>query len=377
MALFLSRPTWRPLWLLLVLACPVGSPVVADDKPAPLDRSVQSAALAVGHLCTQRPEGVLAAAVLAVRREAVLVGLMEFINLDGPVQGAIGATSMIGVRDGAVAIALYRHGANNGIFILPEASVARKVREAKIDKDKIAGIEDGLRIPAYKENPDEYNSYIYMIAHAHDVPQEALAKGANREITYAHLMEQPSRYRGEIVHITGYLKQLRKFDAPRGVWNDGIKVMYEGLIASKDNWAHRYYVILTEVPPGFKLGDKLDYPVTCDAYFFKRFFLENAKDGTRWRAPLLIGRSVVPVKGPSSGDLEGGAGILAGTPIGVVLTWLVIAGAFIGALVFLLRRSDMAVRLRLSEARTVNWVEPGNAPPEPASRPPGEEKPPG
>src|SRR5262245_26229990 len=113
----LSLSFRRPLWAFTALAC-LAAPLLADDKPPQADKQAQTAAAAVGHLCTQRPEGVLAAILVAGRREVAGLGAMEFIALDTPVQGSVAATSMIGVRNGTVAIALYRHGLNNGMFII-------------------------------------------------------------------------------------------------------------------------------------------------------------------------------------------------------------------------------------------------------------------
>ena len=212
-------------------------------------------------------------------------------------------------------------------------------------------------IPSYADNPDEYRSYIYVISYAHDVPVAALAKAANREITYAHLLEQPGKYRGDIVPISGHLKQWRKFDAPRALWNDGIRVMYEALIVSDAYYGNRYYVVLTEIPPTMKLGDNVDYPVTCDAYFFKRYFLENVKDGTRQRAPLLIGRTVVlqttGAVTPPSDPM-----IFPGIPVVFVVIGLTLAAALVFCLLLWFRKGDRAVQSRLAGARNTKWVPP-------------------
>src|SRR5262249_14853485 len=148
-----------------------------------------------------------------------------------------------------------------------------------------------------------------------------------------------------------------KFDAPRALWNDGIRVMYEALISSDVYYAYRYYVVLTEIPPNVKLGDNLDYPVECNAYFFKRYYLENVKDGTRQRAPLLLGRTFTLSKAlPPTPDSD--SGIFFTVPAYLVVAGLPLAAALVGVLLGYFRKGDRAVQSRLSEARSAQWVEP-------------------
>ena len=339
--------------LMLWTAAAAAAAAPAQDKP---DAAAQ-AAVAVGHLMTQRPEGIVLVALSTAKREPQMTAL-DFLALDPHVQGSIGATTLVGVRSAPMVLALHRHGMNNGVWIIEGPGVTRRPREPELDRQKLVGIEDGKYIPAYKDNPDEHNSYLYTIAHAHDVPLDALAKAARKDLTYAHLLEQPARYRGEVVHIVGRLKQLRKFDAPRGVWNDGIRVMYEALIASDSHYNSRYYVILTEVPPGLKLGDNLDYPVSTDAYYFKRYFLENIKDGTKHRAPLLIGRSVTVLPAPAVDEAVVDFSLWPATPIVMVVMGLTAMAILIGVILYWFSKGDKAVQSRLSGSRTAEWTEP-------------------
>ena len=122
-----------------------------------------------------------------------------------------------------------------------------------------------------------------------------MAKAARPDIQYFQLLEEPSRYRGEIIHISGRLKQLRPHIAPKVLQNDGIGYFFEALIESDVSRSCRYWVVFTEKPSESqnsvgldKLIDQMldkdaktrdaatrniearDYPVTCDAYAFSR-----------------------------------------------------------------------------------------------------------
>jgi hypothetical protein len=351
----------RLLPLTCGLFCLTVGSAFAEEKPAPAaDKQSQTAVLAVGQFCTQRPEGVIIAAMLAVRKESTAIGPMDFIGLEPHVQGGIAAGSMIGSRHPLTAIALLRHGRNNGFFASDQPMPVKRIRSAQLDRDLLVGIEDSKKIPRPDENPDEYKSYLYVISYCQDVPLEAMMKAVKPEITFTHLIEDPSRYRGSVVGIKGKLKQIKMWAPPASLRNDGIKNFYEGVIvADNGGW---YWVGFTELPSSMKVGDGLDYPVDCYGYFFKRTYLENTKGG-RIKAPLVVARTVLLQEPPGVESLQGGAGVLAGTPIGVVLTALVVVGGLITVLVLVMRRGDFAVRCRLKEARAPQWVDPGQGPP--------------
>lgn len=279
-----------------------------------------------------------------------------FIDLDEHGRAALAGASMVSIRDGLAALVLYRHAQNNGAWVAAPAPQLRRVLDPElIDRDRFVGIEDGRLRPSFRDNPDEYHSYLYVIGYAHDVPPEAMARAVKPEITYVHLLEHPTRYRGAVVRVDGRLRQLRQWDAPRSLWNDGIRDFYEGVIESDRYFAHRYYVVLTEMPAGIKPGDKLDIPVTCYAFFFKRAYLE-AKDGTKKAAPLLVGRGLVLRKEPPPPPLDESSWM--DSPGLLVFAGLAATAALVGGLIFWFRRGDQAVQSRLALARPAEWKPP-------------------
>lgn len=280
---------------------------------------------------------------------------VSFIELSEHGRAALSAASMVVVKDGLAALVLFQHAQYNGAWVAAAAPQSRRVLDPElIDKDRFIGIEDGRLRPSFRDNPDEYRSYLYVIGYAHDVPPEAMAKAVNSEITYTHLLEHPARYRGSVVRVTGKLRQLRKWDAPSTLWNDGIRDFYEGVIESDTHFAHRYYVVLTEVPQGIKPGDRLDYPVTCHAFFFKRAYLE-AKDGTRRAAPLLVGRGLTLHK-LQAAELDPES--WKDSPGLLVFGAFVALAGLIGGLIVWFRQGDRLVRSRLALARPAEWRPP-------------------
>jgi hypothetical protein len=203
-----------------------------------------------------------------------------------------------------------------------------------IEQDKPVGL-----------NPFEAQTYNYVLAHAHDVSAEDLAKAAseNRNLTQAHLLEQPVDYQGKVIHIEGVIHRLRKFDAPKALANDGIRDLYEAWIFQRYN-SKPYCVVFTHPPKDMEPGEKVDYRVECDGYFFKRYAYKGPEKYLL--APLIVARDVhVPGRVMDTGDYLSAAfipsvvaGIASVVLLGVALTvWF--------------RRGDRAVQDRLLSLR--------------------------
>jgi hypothetical protein len=152
-------------------------------------------------------------------------------------------------------------------------------------------------------------------------------------VTFAHLFEEPHKYRGEVIHVEGRLRRVRSFDAPKFIEEaHGIKVLYEGWLFEPDVYgANPRCVVFTDLPPGIVVGEDIDHRVAFDGYFFKRY---RYKAGDGWRdAPLFIAptltlsflSSASPISnGPfSAGTLATGfVGLIVGTAaLALVLGW--------------------------------------------------------
>jgi hypothetical protein len=108
--------------------------------------------------------------------------------------------------------------------------------------------------------------------------------------------------------------------------------------------------LVTRVPDGIQLGERIDYQVSCDAYFFKRYRY-TAADKVR-DAPLLMGPTLA---------LNTAAGS-ASTPVSDLLGWFVGFGIATVSVVALTAwwfwRSDRGMRRLLARTRQKTLASP-------------------
>jgi hypothetical protein len=219
----------------------------------------------------------------------------------------------------------------------------------------LTNIADDTRLPPLWLNREELLAYDKLVLHAREMPSDLLRRAARRDVTFADLFgEERGKYRGQLIHIDGRLKLLRRLDLPSTLEGlaDGLNELYEGWILDRPSEAH-YCVVVSELPPDLKPAEEMDRPVECNAYFFKRYEYptrERANGGGNVRrlAPLLIGKTIRPKAQPAAGASLWvlPAGVLAGT-IG-----LVALGLGVGvAVVWWFRREDRRIRARLRQAR--------------------------
>jgi len=222
-----------------------------------------------------------------------------------------------------------------------------------IDPELLAGIEDRAPVRGADQNEYESRLYHHMLVEARRTPIEAFARSARRDLTFAHLFEEPARHRGQVVHIEGRLKRLRQFDAPALAAAQGVPVIYEGWIFDDAYFSNPYCVLVTNLPAGLQPAERMELLVAFDGYFFKRY---RYKAGDGWRdAPLLIGHSLRlrPAPGPTPADsfsqvfLPAFLGLLGGSvALAVFLGWW-------------FRRGDRLVRARLGSVQAPPFVPPG------------------
>lgn len=273
------------------------------------------------------------------------------VFLDERARGPLAAAQIVAAGNGLISAAYLHTGTQRGLWL------ARPARDPRVDKDLLAGIEQRHSIKdAGKHEAAAYN---YLILHAHDVSPTELAKIARTDVFRDNLYDSPGRYVGEPIRVTGRLLKLTRMDAPDSLLNDGIKSLYQAWVVptglTKEN---SYCIVVTELPKNVKMGEKVDYEVTCDAYFFKlnRFQTEE-KDRTgrvRRDLPLLIGRSfvVTAVGKGSAPPADTGWSISAVTSVlpACVSVVIVLIGFIVG-LNWWFKRGDRAVHHRIAEAR--------------------------
>jgi hypothetical protein len=224
----------------------------------------------------------------------------------------------------------------------PSAPIAAQ-DSVELERDLLDGVSDKLPVQNWEQNSDEARAYNYVLVKAGRAAPAALAAKGRRDLTYAHLMEEPSKYRGVLFHGQGRLRRLIKYDAPKMAAVEGVATVYEAWIFGAGHYNNPMCVLFSEAPPGIPIGEKLDVPVAFDAYFFKRYRYQAA-DAVR-DAPLLIGRAPVnllgqPTPEPKVADLLSS---FVGFGVVTVLSVLLLA--------WWLWHSDRKVRATLARAR--------------------------
>jgi hypothetical protein len=169
-------------------------------------------------------------------------------------------------------------------------------------------------------------AYFSILARIRGVAPDVLEQAARRDITYAELMNDPQRHRGELIVLEG---ELRRFTPlPAGENSEGIGQLYDGwLFTEEAGRKSPYRFICTGKPEGLPEGNTIRERVRCTGYFFKRCGYET-EHGLH-SAPLLLGSEVRWIHPPRRTDDGRGAaayivwimGLLA-AGLGGTLWWL-------------------------------------------------------
>jgi hypothetical protein len=271
--------------------------------------------------------------------------------LNDAARAAATAASMLGMHDGTGALTVVLAGQCMAIWQVnpgdPQQKSASQAEQAKVDPDALAGVEDRAPVRNVEENYNEFQAYHYSLIKAHTIPESVLARDARHDLTYAHLFEEPAKYRGQLIHLEGRLKRLRRFDATSSAARQGVPTLFEGWIYDELYYYNPFCVIVSELPSSVQIGEKIEYPVAFNGYFFKRYRYKAA-DG--WReAPLLIGRTLhltEPIPNVAGGDISLPHSLL------VAFISVVAVTLFLGVgLLWWFRQGDRQVRSRLDAAR--------------------------
>src|SRR5262249_36363428 len=222
------------------------------------------------------------------------------------------------------------------------------------------GVKDDKPLPT-RWNQDEYEqrSYSIFLYQASRISAEAFRRGARRELTYANVFNHPAKYRGQVVHVEGTLKQLTRFDPPATAKAAGVADVYEGWIFDQHYGQEPWCVLLTKLPSGVSVGERLNVPVQFDGYLFKRYSYKarGTRKGEEWpRAPLLVGRTLTVAPTPAVVETLDTDWVGSLVPIFLGLVAGSIALAF--GLAWWFRRGDQRVRQRVAAVSQREFVEP-------------------
>jgi hypothetical protein len=323
----------------------------------------------VGLLGTQRPVGV-AGLVLVASEPAQDRRLPEgSMFLEDRVRSLLAAAQVVGLGRPHQAAATVSAAAASNAWPArpaePEKPNVRDKNDPAVDRELLANVEDGAPVRNAEENYSEFEAYCYLLTRAHELSIAVLRKKARRDVTYAHMFEEPAKYRGEVVHVEGRLKRVRKFDAPRLVQKDGVPVLYEGWLFDKVYFANPICIVFTDKPDWLEVNERMDEQVQFDGYFFKKYRYETAevekgKDGRPRQvtrdAPLLIGHTVYREGGDASD--ESPSPLTGSTLVLWLIGLTVVTIGLVGGLAWWFRRGDRAVQSRLAAVRYPGFVEP-------------------
>jgi hypothetical protein len=247
-----------------------------------------------------------------------------------------------------------------------------QARAPTIPQDLLDDVVDGTRAATGRTNAAELVAYCETVLAASKTSARAFANSARETagLTYEELLTHPERYRGKVVHVEGPLGRLRRFEAPAYLQARGISHLYEGWVLNRARPRRPWCLIFTDLPDGIRVGEQVDYQVTFDGYFFKKY--KYRAGDTDFYAPQVLGRTLAqPVRVRGSG-----AGAFS-TVFVITLT------ALVGGIIFLVvglswwfRRGDRSVRARLAGAVSAPGFDPAHAA-APAELPDGGPEPPG
>lgn len=189
-------------------------------------------------------------------------------------------------------------------FALMDTSTVQKIPPLLL-----MSVHDERGIPDPETADLELDPYYAMLRFARNIGVDAFIREGRRDVGYTHLMNQPRRYRGEVIYVKGRLRLVKKYDAPLQLRTEGVPDIYEGWLFANGSGAAPVCILFTELPAGVPLEEKVNLEASFAGYFFKkyRYSVTDLRGNAQRRdAPLLIGRmpTLLKVPTPAAGGDE-------------------------------------------------------------------------
>jgi len=217
-------------------------------------------------------------------------------------------------------------------------------------------VEDPGPVRSEEQNKGEYMAYSHLVSFAAKQDSLLLAKYSKKNVPYRNLvLDVRSDYYLDLIHLEGRLRRLTSMKATQMLINGGIETIYEGWLFPTEVY-NPVCILFTELPPGFVPDQDIDRWVSFDGYFFKLMHYESGEkvgkvEDDRYRrrkAPLLMGKTVVPVATPEGTSMVSFGG--AFVPMVVVAIMLIVL-AIIGFAVYF-ARADKKFKSKMIEHQT-------------------------
>lgn len=150
-----------------------------------------------------------------------------------------------------------------------------------------SGIEfEGLR-DRTPMTPRDNPAYLKLLEKVRETTPKALGHEARRDVFFSQLIDNPERYRGLPIHLSGTIRRTMRQETPgSNLFEQGH--YFESYATTPDSGKYPWILVFEEAPPEFPVGGDLKEPVRFDGYFLKLLAYE-AGDNYRF-APLLVGR---------------------------------------------------------------------------------------
>jgi len=130
--------------------------------------------------------------------------------------------------------------------------------------------------------------YYYLLDLARHNPAEWIERHARRDLTWAHLLREPAKYRGQLVLLRGRLRRLVRDELDSNEY--GLETRYEGWLYTEESGKYAYATIVTDPPAGMPLGS-INESVTVAGYFLG-WWRHHNQEGKPTSSPLILGRRI-------------------------------------------------------------------------------------
>ena len=108
-----------------------------------------------------------------------------------------------------------------------------------------------------------------MIRQLQQIPPKVLNTAAKNDLSFAELDNDPERYRGELVQLSGQMRRLTEF--PLTLTSGQKLPIWEGWMFTESGGPkHPYRLFVLEKPDQFPTGEEIRQQVRVTGYFFKR-----------------------------------------------------------------------------------------------------------
>ena len=187
----------------------------------------------------------------------------------------------------------------------------------------------------------ERAAFLKVLEHVQLLGSAQLSQ-ARTDVSYRLINQEPTKIRGELLHIRGILWQVDVFDEESS--------LYTGWMFTADSGNKPWMVVFSTLPEGLTPGQKLDRPVEVTGYFFKRFGYETVGHNLNI-SPLLAASTLELPPVVSVEQIKERSNEATYYVVGTLTTALLL----LGGLVFWFRLSDRQIAgSRLAELARPN-----------------------